>query len=61
MFTDTDSLMYHIETPDLYADFAAVKAELDTSNYDPAHPAYSNENNKKIGLLKDETARLPIF
>src|SRR3990167_10520403 len=61
LFTDTDSLMYHIETPDLYADFAAVKAELDTSNYDPAHPAYSNDNNKKIGLLKDETAGMPIL
>ena len=61
LFTDTDSLMYHIETPDLYADIAAAKAELDTSNYDPAHPAYSNDNNKRIGLLKDETGGMPII
>jgi len=60
MFTDTDSLMYHIETPDLYADIAAAKDELDTSNYDPAHQAYSNNNNKRIGLLKDETGGMPI-
>lgn len=34
LFTDTDSLMYVIETDDVYHDFAAdVKNKFDTSDY----------------------------
>ena len=38
LFTDTDSLMYEIETEDFYKDISAdVKDRFDTSNYPPDH------------------------
>ena len=33
LFTDTDSLTYHIETPDIYEDMRGFSDQLDTSNY----------------------------
>ena len=36
LFTDTDSLCYHIETEDIYADFFADRERFDNSDY-PSH------------------------
>ena len=60
LFTDTDSLMYEIETKDFYKDISAdVKDRFDTSDYPPYHPSgiLSGFNKKVLGMFKDEAAR----
>ena len=61
LFTDTDSLTYHIETPDIYADMALHPELFDTSDYPQDHPLYSTENKKKIGCFKDELNSKPVY
>ena len=40
LFTDTDSLMYEIQTEDFYKDISKdVKDRFDTSDYPPNHPS----------------------
>ena len=59
LFTDTDSLMYEIETEDFYKDISPdVQTRFDTSNYSPNHPSgiETGVNKKVIGLFKDEAA-----
>jgi hypothetical protein len=55
LYTDTDSLVYHIETEDVYADMAEDKHLFDTSEYPKDHPLYDPTNGKVIGKFKDET------
>ena len=57
LFTDTDSLMYEIETEDFYKDIAPYVHEwFDTSNYPKEHPSGipTGVNKKVIGMFKDE-------
>ena len=57
LFTDTDSLMYEIQTEDFYKDISAdVKRRFDTSDYHPDHPSGipSWLNKKVLGMFKDE-------
>ena len=57
LFTDTDSLMYEIQTEDFYKDISAdVKRRFDTSDYPPNHPSGipSGLIEKVIGLFLDE-------
>ena len=57
LFTDTDSLMYEIETKDFYKDISTdVKRRFDTSDYPPDHPLGipSGFNKKVLGMFKDE-------
>ena len=57
LFTDTDSLMYEIETKDFYNDIAGdVKYRFDISNYPDNHPSgiSSGLNKKVIGKFIDE-------
>ena len=57
LFTDTDSLMYEIQTEDFYKDISAdVKHRFDTSDYPPNHPSGipSGFNKKVLGMFKDE-------
>ena len=51
LFTDTDSLMYEIQTEDFYKD---VKHRFGTSDYPPNHPSGipSGFNKKVLGCLK---------
>ena len=59
LFTDTDSLMYEIETEDFYKDIAGdVKGKFDTSDYPENHPSGipTGENKKVLGMMKDEAA-----
>ena len=57
LFTDTDSLMYEIQTEDFYKDISVdVKDRFDTSDYPPNHPSGlpSGINKKVLGMFKDE-------
>jgi hypothetical protein len=66
LMTDTDSLVYEIETHDFYADTKHdVQARFDTSEYSKDHPATAvgfkvGYNKKIVGMLKDETAGAEI-
>ena len=59
-FTDTDSLLYHIKTEDIYHDMAAQLNLYDTSDYPQDHPLHSTTNKKVLGKMKDELAGTPI-
>ena len=57
LFTDTDSLMYEIQTEDFYKDISEdVKDRFDTSDYPPNHPSGipTGCNKKVLGMFKDE-------
>ena len=59
LFSDTDSLMYEIQTEDFYKDIAGdVKNKFDTSDYPENHPSGipTGENKKVLGKMKDEAA-----
>ena len=57
LFTDTDSLLYEIETEDFFKDISGdVKDRFDTSDYPENHPSGipTGENKKMLGMFKDE-------
>ena len=57
LFTDTDSLMYEIETEDFYKDISGdVKNRFDTSDYPENYPSGipTGINKKVLGMFKDE-------
>ena len=57
LFTDTDSLMYEIQTEDFYMYISEdVKHRFDTSDYPPDHPSGipSGFDKKVLGMFKDE-------
>ena len=59
LFTDTDSLMYLIQTKDFYQDINKdIKKKFDTSDYPENHPSgiKTGVNKKLIGKFKDEAA-----
>ena len=59
LFTDTDSLLYEIETEDFYKDISEdVKNRFDTSDYPENHPSGipTGINKKVLGMMKDEAA-----
>jgi hypothetical protein len=60
LFTDTDSLTYHIETEDIYNDMSNNKHDYDFSDYPKEHMLYNCNNKKVIGKMKDETNGVPI-
>ena len=47
LFTDTDSLMYEIETEDIYEDLWKDK-KFDNSDYHDKKSKYYSEENKKV-------------
>src|SRR6188768_2641485 len=59
LFTDTDSLCYHIETEDVYKDMRLHADLFDTSDYPITHKNYSKDNAKIVGKMKDECAGMP--
>ena len=57
LFTDTDSLLYEIQTEDFYKDISGdVKDRFDTSEYPEGHPSGipTGINKKVLGMFKDE-------
>ena len=59
LFTDTDSLLYEIQTEDFYKDISGdVKDRFDTSDYPKGHPSGipTGVNKKVLGMFKDEAA-----
>ena len=59
LFTDTDSLMYEIQTKDFYNDISGdVRDRFDTSDYPENHPSGipTGINKKVLGMFKDEAA-----
>ena len=59
LFTDTDSLIYHIETENVYAGIGNdVNKRFDTSDYKKDHPSGIKTGiNKKVPRkFKDETS-----
>ena len=53
-YQDTDSLIYEIETEDIYKDMSEMKEHFDFSDYKMDHPLYNESNKKVIGKFKDE-------
>ena len=63
LFTDTDSLCYHIPSKtDIYADLEGNQEWFDFSNYDVNHPNFDSDVNYLVpGKMKDETEGIPII
>ena len=60
LFTDTDSLCYHIfHDGDIY-DELKNNDLIDFSNYDPKHPNYTKRNRLVPGKWKDDFAGIPL-
>jgi hypothetical protein len=57
MKTDTDSLLYFVETDDLYQDFKedpSIQKQIEFSNYPKNHLLYNCDRKKIPGLFQDE-------
>jgi hypothetical protein len=54
LFTDTDSLCYHIKTDDVYNDMNKLNNHFDLSEYKKDHKCYNPTNKKVVGKFKDE-------
>ena len=54
LFTDTDSLVYKINSENVYEEFYRWKDLFDFSNYSKDSKFYENTNKKVIGKMKDE-------
>ena len=54
LFTDTDSLCYHIQMKDVYKDMQEDQDRYDDSDYPQNHMFHSKTNKKVIGKSKDE-------
>lgn len=54
LFTDTDSLCYHIKTEDLNIDLESYKDIFDNSEFPKDHPRYDATNCKQLMKFKDE-------
>ena len=61
LFTDTDSLFYHIKSEkDIYEEFWVDRKLFDNSDYPDSSKFFFNDNKKVIGKFKDEAAGKPI-
>ena len=61
LFTDTDSLCYHITKDDSYRDFYHDRELFDNSDYAESSNFFFDENKKVIGKFKDEAEGNPII
>ena len=60
MLTDTDSLVYKIETENVYEDLYKSKELFDFSNYPKDFKYYNDASNLVVGKMKNETSGVPI-
>jgi hypothetical protein len=59
MYSDTDSMVYNIEHPDIYKWIGESKKHFDLS--DSLNPEIKDNTNKKVlGMFKDELCSLPV-
>jgi len=62
LFTDTDSLFYHIKSEkDIYEEFWVDRELFDNSDYPNSSKYFFNDNKIVIGKFKDEAAGKPIL
>ena len=61
LYTDTDSLLLHIETDDVYKDIEKHIDLYDTSDFPKEHFLHNTKNKKVLGKMKDECAGKPII
>ena len=61
LFTDTDSLCYHIKNEDPYMVMYENKEYFDLANYPKDHFLFDKTNNKVIGKMKNEEANTQII
>jgi len=61
LFTDTDSLCYHIKNHDMNEIMKNNKHLFDLSNYDKKHELYDKTNPKVIGKMKNESPEYEII
>ena len=54
IYTDTDNLIIHVETDDIYKDMLEDKNLYDFSEYPEDHPNYDIKNKKVLMKFKDE-------
>ena len=70
-FTDTDSLLYEVETDDIFDDMIDDSDNYDLSDYEPSHHCFKGmsekdvmrfqqQNKKAIGKFKDELKGLTL-
>ena len=59
LFTDTDSLCYHIKKQDPFQVMKENEDEFDLSNYNKDHFLYNKKNNKVIGKFKHDIVNVP--
>ena len=60
LFTDIDSLMYWVETADIYKELFAERERFAFDSFEKASPFFDASNNKVIGKYKDEANGKPI-
>ena len=56
MYTDTDSFIVSLKTPNLTKDLINIKDSLDTSNFHPEHPLHSISNMGSLFKFKIENS-----
>ena len=64
LYSDTDSLLYRINTLDVYEDIRQkihILQHFDFSNYPPQHPFFSKVNDYVVLKFRDEFASVPIL
>ena len=49
LYTDTDSLLVHVQTDDIYSDMTQHAHQYDTSDYPADHFLHSNAHKKVVG------------
>ena len=60
LFTDTDSLTYHIKTENLHDDMYLHVDKFDTSNFPQGHRLHSTDNRWVVGKFRSETAEVGL-
>ena len=60
LLTDTNSLVYKIETENIYEDLYKDKKLFDFSNYQSDLKYYNGTNSLVVGKMKDETSGVAV-
>jgi hypothetical protein len=61
LFTDTDSLCYHITTENIIDDLTSIKDDFDFGEYPDGHVLKDETNLSVLGKMKDEMKSLEIL